>query len=203
MDAGGMIIAPEALEGRHVRLEPVRGEGGGAVRDELREEMREALNRDPDNWAIQSVSGMGEHFAEYWRLMVETPGRIAFAVRDAASGALAGTSSLFDISPQHRTLEIGYTWLRPEYRGTLVNPEAKLLMLGHAFAAGALRVQFSVNALNARSRAAVLKLGACQEGIIRRHRITWTGAKRDTVLFSIIDEEWPGVRAGLEARLAG
>jgi RimJ/RimL family protein N-acetyltransferase len=195
MNARGMIIEPVALAGRHVRLEPVH--------DGLREEMREALDCDPENWAIQSNSGMGGHFAEYWRLMVDTPGRIAFAVYDQASGALAGTSSLFDISPQHRTLEIGYTWLRPEYRGTLLNPEAKLLMLGHAFGAGALRVQFSVNALNARSRAAVLKLGARQEGIIRRHRITWTGAKRDTVLFSIIDEEWPAVKARLEARLAG
>ena len=114
---------------------------------------------------------------------------------------MAGTSSLFDIVPEHRTLEIGYTWFRPEFRGTAVNPEAKLLMLGEAFGAGALRVQFSVNALNARSRAAVLKLGAHQEGVIRRHRVTWTGAKRDTVLFSIIDEEWPAVKAGLEARL--
>jgi RimJ/RimL family protein N-acetyltransferase len=188
-----MIIEPLVLEGEHVRLEPVD--------ESVREEMREALDRDPDNWAIQSVSGMGEHFDGYWRLMTQTPGRIGFAVREAASGRLAGTSSLFDIAPQHRTLEIGYTWFRPEYRGTAINPEAKLLMLGHAFNGGALRVQFSVNALNARSRAAVLKLGAKQEGIIRRHRITWTGAKRDTVLFSIIDEEWPAVRAGLEQRL--
>ena len=194
-DGREMSIVPRVLEGAHVRLEPVHAG--------LRDALRETLNQDPDNWAMQSVSGMGAHFDEYWRLMTQTPGRIAFAARDKASGAVAGTTSLFDIAPEHRTLEIGYTWFRPECRGTRINPEAKLLMLAEAFGAGALRVQFSVNALNGRSRAAVLKLGARQEGIIRRHRITWTGAKRDTVLFSIIDEEWPAVKAGLERRLQG
>ena len=192
-----MIVAPRVLEGRYVRLEPV-----GAADSALREALRAALDCDPDNWAIQSTSAIGPHFDGYWRMMVETPGRIAFAVRDRASGAVAGTSSLFAIDPEHRTLEIGYSWLRPEYRGTRVNPEAKLLMLGEAFGAGALRVQFSVDARNARSQAAVLKLGAVKEGIIRRHRITWNGHKRDTALFSIIETEWPAVRARLEERLA-
>lgn len=191
-----MIIEPIVLEGDHVRLEPARAEDAA-----LREEMRSALDCDPDNWHIQSVSGMGEGFDRYWGMMVETPGRIAFAVRDRASGRLAGTSSLFAIEPEHRSCEIGYTWFRPEYRGTRVNPEAKLLMLGAAFGAGALRVQFSVDARNPVSQAAVLKLGAKKEGVIRRHRVTWTGHKRDTALFSIIDEEWPAVRAGLLARL--
>lgn len=152
--------------------------------------------------AIQSVSGMGVHFSGYWAIMTQARGRISFAVRDRGSGQLAGTSSLFAIEPEHRTCEIGYSWLRPEFRGGAVNPEAKLLMLAEAFGAGALRVQFSVDARNERSRAAVLKLGACEEGIIRRHRITWNGHKRDTALFSIIKTEWPEVRAALEARLA-
>ena len=188
-----MQIRAEVLEGRHVRLEPAS--------DSLREEMRAALDCDPDNWAIQSVNARGADFDGYWQAMVATPGRIAFAVRDLASGRLAGTSSLFDISPQHRSLEVGYTWFRPEFRGRMVNPEAKLLMLSHAFDAGALRVQFSVDARNARSQAAVAKLGAVREGVIRRHRVTWTGHKRDTALFSIIETEWPAVRAGLLARL--
>jgi RimJ/RimL family protein N-acetyltransferase len=189
-----MIIEPRTLEGKHVRLEPVN--------EAHREAMRAALDCDPDNWSIQSVSAMGEHFDGYWQMMTETPRRITFAAYDKASGRLAGTSSLFDIDPQHRTLEIGYTWFRPEYRGTAINPEAKLLMLSEAFDAGALRVQFSVSAVNARSQAAVLKLGAKKEGVIRNHRITWNGSKRDTALFSIIAEEWDEVRERLRSRLA-
>ncbi len=114
---------------------------------------------------------------------------------------MAGTSSFFDINPQHESLEIGYTWFRPEYRGTPINTETKLLMLGQAFDAGAMRVQFSVSAANARSQAALLKVGAKKEGVLRRHRITWTGASRDTVLFSILAEEWEGVREALRQRL--
>jgi len=189
-----MLIEPRLLERVHVRIEPV---------DQMhRDEMRAALDCDPDNWVIQSVCAMGEHFDGFWKMMVATPGRLAFAVRDRASGALAGTSSYIGIDAEHRTLEVGYTWFRPEFRGTAVNPEAKLLMLGHAFAAGAERVQFSVDARNPVSQAAVLKLGGVKEGVIRRHRITWTGHHRDTALFSIISDEWPRVKAGLEARLA-
>ena len=189
-----MMIVPRTLIGTHVRLDPV------AEAD--RAEMRDVLASDPENWKIQTLCGIGEHFDDYWRLMLETPGRIAFSVRDKASGRIAGTSSFIQIDPEHRTLEIGYTFFRPEFRGRAVNPETKLLMLSEAFGGGALRVQFSVNSVNARSRAAVLKLGAKQEGVLRRHRINWTGQLRDTVLFSIIDEEWNEVRAGLEERLA-
>ena len=188
-----MIIDARILTGEHVRLEPVT--------DEHRAEMKEVLESDPDNWAIQTSSGMGEHFDGYWAKMLDTPGRIAFAVHDEASGRIAGTSSFINIDPKHRTVEIGYTFFRPEYRGTAVNPETKLLMLSEAFGAGALRVQFSVSAANARSQAAVLKLGAKKEGVIRNHKITWTGDKRDTVLFSIVDEEWDAVRETLRSRL--
>ncbi len=188
-----MNLEPRTLEGDHVRLEPVTGEHEA--------EMREALNCDPENWQLQVISAMGEHFDRYWQAMTKMPDRIAFAVRDKASGRIAGTSSHLFIDRHNRTLEIGSTWFRPEYRGTAINPETKLLMLGHAFDAGAVRVQFGVDSRNARSQAAVLKLGAKKEAIIRRHKITWTGHKRDTALFSIIDEEWGGVREALERRL--
>jgi RimJ/RimL family protein N-acetyltransferase len=188
-----MIIAPRVLEGRHIRLEPL-----GEVH---REAMRETLDRDPDGWALLSISGMGEHFDAYWQLMTQTPRRITLAAFDKASGIMAGTSSLFEIDPKHRTLEIGHTWFRPECRGTALNPEAKLLMLSEAFGAGARRVQFSVSAANLRSQAALEKLGAKREALLRKHRITWTGASRDTVLFSILDDEWPAVKVGLERRL--
>ena len=100
-------------------------------------------------------------------------------------------------------MEIGGTYYHPDHRGGAVNPAAKRLMLDHAFAAGARRVQLNVDAINHRSRAAVLKLGAVQEGILRQNRVVWTGRIRDTVVFSILAAEWPAVRAGLDARLAG
>lgn len=188
-----MNLVPQVLEGRHVRLEPVT--------EADREEMRDVLDCDPDIWDIYAVSGYREHFPAFFALMLETPDRISFAVRDKETGRLAGTSSMFMIDPQHCSLEIGYTWFRPEYRGTFVNPESKLLMLDHAFGAGALRVQFGVDTRNARSQAAMRKLGAKQEGVVRRHKVTWTGYKRDTALFSIIETEWVEVREKLRQRL--
>ncbi|HEY0626076.1 MAG TPA: GNAT family protein [Allosphingosinicella sp.] len=188
-----MQMKPRVLEGRHVRLEPVE-----AAHEE---EMRETLSSDPDIWQIYSQSGYGEHFPAFWRKMIATPDRIAYAVRHKETGRLAGTSSLLKIDLDHRKLEIGFTFFRPEHRGTAVNPEAKLLMLDEAFGAGAYRVQFSVDMLNARSQAAVLKLGATREGTVRSHLITWTGRRRDTALFSILDEEWPEVEQRLKERL--
>jgi len=188
------IIEPRRLEGEHLWLEPLR--------PEHRDAMQATLASEPDNWLIQSTSALGEHFPAYWAAMLDTPRRITLVAFAKSNGQMAGTSSMFDIDPQHRTLEIGYTWFRPEYRGTAINPEAKLLMLGEAFRAGARRVQFSVSAANKRSQAAVLKLGGKQEGTLRNHRITWTGASRDTVLFSITDQEWPEVRQRLTTRLA-
>lgn len=123
-------------------------------------------------------------------------GRIAFAVRVLASGGLAGTSSFHFIDARHATLEIGSTWFRPEYRGTAVNRQAKLLMLSEAFAAGAERVAFRVDARNARSQAAMAKLGGAREGVARHDFVTWTGHRRSSVVFSIIAEEWPRVERG-------
>lgn len=189
-----MMIEPRVMEGVRVRLEPV-GEAD-------REEIREVLESDPDHWTIQTTKAIGDGFPDYWRKMIGTPDRITLAVRDKASGAAIGTSSFMGIDPKHRNLEIGYTFFRPEYRGTAINPETKLLMLSEAFAAGAVRVQFSVSGVNKRSQAAVLKIGARQEGVLRKRVISWTGEVRDAVIFSIIDEEWPAVEAGLRARVA-
>ena len=191
-----MRLAAAPLEGRFVRLEPVTP----AVRDEL----KAALDVDPDNWNIQYVNGRGEGFAAYWDALIgqaERGERIAFAVRRADDGKVVGTSSFHHISSPNRTVEIGSTFFHPEARGAAVNPEAKLLMLGHAFAAGALRVQLSVDSRNRHSQAACAKLGAVREGVLRRHLVTWTGHLRDTVVFSVIETEWPAVRDGLTQRL--
>jgi len=190
-----MNLQPRLMEGDHVRLEPVT--------EAHREEMREVLDCSPEIWDIYAVSGYREHFPAFFAAMIETPDRIAYAIRDKESGRVAGTSSMFMIDPAHRSLEIGYTWFRPEFRGTYANPESKLLIMDQAFEGGALRVQFGVDVRNARSQAAMRKLGAKQEGVIRRHKVTWTGHKRDTALFSIIDSEWGEVREKLRQRLRG
>jgi RimJ/RimL family protein N-acetyltransferase len=104
---------------------------------------------------------------------------------------------------KNRRVEIGWTWIGKPWQRSAVNTEAKLLMLRHAFEVlGCLRVELKTDALNEKSRNAILRLGAKQEGIFRKHLLTYSGRMRDTVYFSILDAEWPAVRAGLEAKLA-
>lgn len=170
----------------------------------MRDEMQAALDCDPEAWAIQFASGRGDGFPTFWEAML-TPrppaSRIGFAIRLLSNEQLVGTTSFHHISSANRTVEIGSTFYRPEVRGTKVNPEVKLLLLEHAFSSGALRVQLTVDSRNERSQAAVTKLGAVREGVLRRHLVTWTGHLRDTVVFSIIDTEWPDVRDRLRGRL--
>jgi RimJ/RimL family protein N-acetyltransferase len=189
-------LEPKALENRFLRLEPFS--------DLRKEELRAACAADPKTWnELYPYSMLGEGFDTQWeRLEKETAaGRtIPFAV--VVDGAARGMSTFLGIDQANDALEIGATYYDPAVRGGAVNPSAKRLLLGHAFDSGAARVQFRVDAINARSRAAVLKLGAVQEGILRRDRITWTGRVRDTVVFSILADEWPAVRARLDERLA-
>jgi RimJ/RimL family protein N-acetyltransferase len=191
-----MIIKPKTLKGRYVRLEPIT--------PDMREEMRGAIDCDPATWEILTVNGCGEGFNEWFNALLaqqERGERIAFAIRQLSDKRVVGTSSYLDIRRLHKGLEIGWTFLHPDVRAGLVNPDAKRLMLGNAFDAGAIRVQFNVDSRNARSQAAVLKLGATEEGILRNHMVTWTGHLRDTVVFSITDYDWPGVRERLDFRL--
>lgn len=127
---------------------------------------------------------------------------IAFVVRSVRDGRVLGMSCYMDIRPEHRSLEVGMTWYIPEVRGTEVNPECKLLLLGHAFEhLRAVRVTLKTDLRNVHSQAAIAKLGAVREGVLRKHGIQPNGYVRDTVFFSILDDEWPHVRKRLEARL--
>lgn len=189
----GMTLDHGVLEGRFVRLEPLG--------EQHRDAVRQAAEADQQIWDLYPFSMAGEHFAAYWRRSSEENARgavLSFAV--IHQGRLVGVSSLIP-DLHNRTVEIGGTYFHPDVRGTAVNPECKRLMLAYAFDSGAIRVGFKVDALNARSRAAVLKLGAMQEGIIRADRITWTGRVRDTVMFSVMAVEWPTVRDSLDGRL--
>ena len=186
------MIRHPPLEGRFVRLEPFV--------PALKAEVRAAMDCDAETWAIMSTNGSGEDFEGWW---AKAGGRLPYAIRRLSDGRVVGTSSYMTFRPEHRGLEIGSTFIHPEVRGGPVNPESKHLLLANAFDEGVVRVEFMVDVRNRRSQAAVNKLGARQEGVLRRHKITWTGHIRDSAVFSITDQDWPVVRAGLEARLAG
>jgi N-acetyltransferase len=186
-----------ALAGRHVRLEPYA--------DKLREDVRAALDCDPDAWRLFAVNGQGDDFGTWWRTvnaLVERGEWVAYAVRSRATDTIVGTTSFLSVKRTRQCVEIGGTFLHPDVRGTLVNAEAKYLMLAHAFACGARRVELLTDLRNVRSQAAIAKLGAVREGVLRRERVTWTGHVRDSVLFAVTDLDWPDVRARLERRLA-
>ncbi len=193
-----MVLRTEVLEDRFIRLEPFI--------PALEDEVRAALDCDPAAWDIMVSAAYGPHFDGWWASALSAMAagtRIGFAVRRKADGAVVGTSSLYEIRPDYRRCEIGSTFYRPEARGGPVNPACKRLLLGHAFDAGAVRVEIVTDAINPASGAAIRKLGARDEGVLRKHKITFTGRIRDTAQFAILDEDWPAVRDRLDARLAG
>lgn len=191
-----MELPFQPLDGRFVRLEPFE--------PQMKAVIRAAIDCDPDTWAIMPVNPMGEGFEKYWSMTcgARLDDRMAYAIRRRSDARVVGMSTYYMTLANQGGVEIGTTFLHPDVRGGFVNPEAKMLMLDHAFAAGAVRVQFRVDSRNQRSQAAMLKLGAVKEGILRRDRLTWTGYIRDTVVFSILDHEWPAVKLQLERRLA-
>ena len=190
-----MRIEPKVLEDRFVRLEPMG--------ETHREDLRAPCDADPATWSdLYPYSLAGEEFDKGWARLYAKPAadRINYAV--VVAGRCMGVSSYLTIDPINASLEIGGTYHHPEIRGAAANPASKRLLLAHAFESGARRVQFKVDSINARSRAAVLKLGAVQEGILRQDRVVWTGRVRDTVVYSVLAGEWPAVRDGLDVRLA-
>lgn len=129
---------------------------------------------------------------------------LAFTIIHRASGRAIGATRYLEIRPLHRSLEVGGTWYATEFQRTAVNTECKYLLLKHAFEVlGCIRVQFKADARNERSLHALERIGAVREGVLRNHYILPDGTRRDSVYFSILDKEWPGVRARLEGMLAG
>lgn len=186
------------LSGPHVRLEPYTPQHKDAL--------RQVLDCDAPAWDLFAMSGQGAHFHSWWEMLTTRMAAgqwLAYAIRDLASGELVGTSSFLNIKPERQCVEIGATFLHPTARSGHANPASKLLMLDYAFARGARRVELLTDARNVRSQAAIAKLGAQREGVLRRDRVTWTGHVRDSVLYAVTDLDWPDVRARLERRLAG
>lgn len=188
------LIPP--LQGRWVRLEPLA--------EEHREVLRAAAD-DPRIWRHTLVDARGPGFDSWFdQAMVQhVAGRqVPFAVRRISDQTLIGSSSYLDFMPHHRRLEIGSTWYIPAEWGTRVNPECKLLLLTHAFEIlGMNRVALCTDLLNTRSQAAIEKLGATKEGVLRAHMITQGGRIRDTVTYAIVVGDWPEVKTRLTARL--
>jgi RimJ/RimL family protein N-acetyltransferase len=192
-----MDLAVPLLTGRWVQLEPLAAAH--------REGLRTAAD-DDRIWRHTLTQGRGPAF-DLWFDEALAPSaagqRLPFAVRRLAGDRLVGSTSFLDPNARHRRIEIGSTWYHPEAWATAVNPECKLLLLTHAFEAlGVNRVALVTDLRNERSQAAIAKLGAVREGVLRAHMITQGGRIRDSVFFSIIAPEWPQVKERLRARLA-
>jgi RimJ/RimL family protein N-acetyltransferase len=179
------VADPKALVGllqdNVVHLEPLA--------EEHREPLRAACAADPDIWQMYLVSWFGDHFDATFDMAVDGESRAVFAA--FAGGVLVGMTGYTVIAAPHAALEIGMTYLAPEARGTGINRRFKELLLANAFAAGFTRCEFRVDTRNARSQAAMAKLGAVRDGVLRKNQITWLGFARDTVIFSILSDEWP------------
>lgn len=184
------------LEGRHVRLEPL----GPAHVPGL---VRAADDPDLFRWTSAPIAGPADAEA-FVRAALGDPQRLAYAQVDVRTDAVVGTTSYYGIDPAHRCLAIGYTWLSRAAQGTAINPEAKYLLLRRAFDdLGAVRVEWHTDERNAQSRAAITKLGAGFEGLLRKHRRRRDGSWRTTALFAMTDDDWPAARERLEQRIGG
>lgn len=197
MSAPGIVVAPVTLEGARVRLEPLTL---GHI-DRLC-----AIGFDPEIWRFTTIrvadraamTGYVEMALKWQREGSAVP----FVTVDRGSGEVVGTTRFANIVVEHRKAEIGWTWIAREWQRTYVNTEAKYLMLRHAFEVwNCVRIELKTSALNVRSRAAILRTGAVEEGILRRHMINADGSYRDSVYFSILNDEWPAVKRGLEERM--
>jgi N-acetyltransferase len=189
------IEAP-VLTGRWVQLEPLR---------ELHRQPLRAAADDERIWTHTLIIARGPEFDRWFddaRANQSAGRQHPFAVRWLEDQAIVGATSFLDIVPRHRRLEIGWTWYRPDVWGSRVNPECKLLMLTHAFERlGMNRVALCTDIRNVRSQAAIEKLEAVKEGVLRAHMIAQGGRLRDSVLYSIVAGDWPRVKALLQARL--
>jgi len=193
-----MPVDPVTLAGHHVRLEPL----SLAHEPELC-----AAGLDPEIWRwTASLVRTAADLRAYIETALEWQRQgtaLPFAIIATASGRAVGSTRYANIDRANRRLEIGWTWLARAAQRTPINTEAKYLLLRHAFETlDCIRVEFKTDALNERSRAALLRIGAKEEGILRSHVITATGRVRDSVYYSILAAEWPEVKAGLEAKLA-
>lgn len=192
-----MKIEPIILEGKFVRLEPLRAELLDAL---CAVGLEESLWQWTAN-VVKSKKDLGRYVETALREF-ENKVSLPFVTVEKSTNTIVGSTRFGNIDQKNRKAEIGWTWINPNWQRTYVNTEAKLLMLAHAFETWqCIRVEFKTDALNKKSRAAILRIGAKEEGILRNHLITESGRVRDSVYFSIIDSEWETVKAKLQNKL--
>ncbi|MBZ5673033.1 MAG: GNAT family N-acetyltransferase [Acidobacteriia bacterium] len=193
-----MNLTPVTLEGRHIRLEPLAQTHHAALC---------AVGLDPELWQLIPYRVVTpEDMANYIQTALNhqaAGSALPFVTVHAPNGQVVGSTRFMNIDLANRRVEIGATWIAQPWRRTAVNTEAKYLMLRHAFETlGCIRVELKTDSLNQRSRNAIRRIGATEEGTLRQHMITWTGRLRDSVYFSVLDSEWPRVKRDLEQKLA-
>lgn len=187
------FIEPVTLRGTHASLEPLADEHLDGIR---------AAAADGALWRLWYTSVPAPEKTAQWLAialdMRERLGAMPFAVRDAATGEIVGSTRYFNVDPANRRLEIGHTWYAKRAQKTAINTESKLLLLTHAFEVlRCIAVEFRTHWFNQASRAAIARLGAKQDGVLRSHQLLPDGSRRDTVVFSVLDGEWPAVKAHL------
>ena len=195
------IVTPVTIAGRVVRLEPIRREHAELFWQIAKDDLENIFEWIP--YRMKTPEDF-ERVVEKALAEQERGESVVFATYERESGRIIGSTRFMNIDRVNRRVEIGSTWIAPAWHRTAVNTEAKFLMLKHAFEVWqCMRVELKTDALNQRSRNAILRLGAKEEGTLRKHLITWTGRVRDTVYFSILDTEWPEVKLTLERKLRG
>ena len=193
------IQPPVTLEGSVVRLEPIRREHAQLFWDVAKNDLEDIFRWIP--YAMKAREDF-EKLVEKAFAEQERGESVVFATVERASGKTVGSTRFMNIDRVNKRVEIGSTWIAPPWQRTAVNSEAKYLMLRHAFEVwGCIRVELKTDGLNQRSRNAILRIGAKEEGTLRRQLVTSTGRVRDTVYFSILDSEWPEVKARLESKV--
>jgi len=194
-------ISALSLHGKHVRLDALRPEHASQLWDIAKDHLGDLFQWIPYKLAsLQDFENLNRQILDEQRRGLS----LAFATFECASDQIVGTTRFMNMDLANRKVEIGSTWVAPTWQRTAVNTEAKYLMMRHAFEVWkCVRVELKTDALNQRSRAAISRLGAKEEGTLRKHMLTWNGRQRDSVYFSILDTEWPQVRCRLERMLAG
>lgn len=193
------IEVPVTLQGTAVRLEPLSRQHA-----ELFWQVAQNDREEIFRWFPYSMNTRDdfERLVDTAIKEQERGESVVFATLERASGRTIGSTRFMNIDRMNRRVEIGSTWIAPAWQRTAVNTEAKYLMLRHSFEVWkCIRVELKTDAMNQKSRNAILRIGAKEEGTLRRHLITWSGRVRDTVYFSILDHEWQGVKRRLEALL--
>jgi RimJ/RimL family protein N-acetyltransferase len=190
-------LGPITLSGKHIRLEPMRPAHAAQLLE---------AGLAPEIWEWMPARPVTAEAMHAWlakAMQAEAAGReYAFVVIRVNDGRVIGSTRYLDVQEDDRTVEIGWTWYVPDAWGGVVNPEAKYMLMRHAFEDWqAIRVALKTDIKNLRSQAAIKKLGARYEGTLRNQRIRPDGSYRDTVIFSVIEGEWPPVKARLEERL--